>query len=374
MRKCPALQILSFYSKTLSLLIFLISGLYINLFSQNVGIGTTTPQNKLHVFGNGDVIAKVETAGPTNLAGLLLKTRANANDHLQLVKWMSGTTGTIAGIPLSNLSVVASGFGAGPLAIGTLGNYPFHIITNNIERIRITPEGYVGIGVTNPAFKLDVNGRIRVRNDGFETAGIWFNNSNNSTAGFAGLYDDHRMGFYGNGAGWSFLMDVNTGNISIGPTTPGTSRLKVVGGTATNALEVSGAIKVTGNNAPAFKLIAGSSNLYDQTPDGAYKSIIIDNSLCNNDPKAMVFVSPAYGPGSGGTKAPLSVAYDNNLGKWKIRLISMQSAVEFLGFYYVYTCGGLLDPRRPVNDAWAAWTLTSGFSKDECFNVLIINR
>jgi hypothetical protein len=47
--------------------------------------------------------------------------------------------------------------------IGTTNNYPFLFRTNSVERMRIQPNGFVGIGVANPLQRLDVFGNLRVR-------------------------------------------------------------------------------------------------------------------------------------------------------------------------------------------------------------------
>jgi len=47
--------------------------------------------------------------------------------------------------------------------IGTTNNYPFLFRTNNVERFRIQPNGFVGIGVANPLQRLDIFGNLRVR-------------------------------------------------------------------------------------------------------------------------------------------------------------------------------------------------------------------
>ena len=46
--------------------------------------------------------------------------------------------------------------------IGSIDNQDFGIITNGLDRVTVLgSNGYVGIGTTNPTYKLDVNGTIR---------------------------------------------------------------------------------------------------------------------------------------------------------------------------------------------------------------------
>ena len=49
----------------------------------------------------------------------------------------------------------------------------------------------VGIGTTNPEYKLDVAGRMRLRHEaGSFTAGMWFNKLDNTPYTFAGIRSD----------------------------------------------------------------------------------------------------------------------------------------------------------------------------------------
>ncbi len=47
--------------------------------------------------------------------------------------------------------------------LGTSNNSPLIIKTNNIERLRIAPNGFVGIANSNPQYVLDVSGRAKLR-------------------------------------------------------------------------------------------------------------------------------------------------------------------------------------------------------------------
>jgi hypothetical protein len=74
--------------------------------------------------------------------------------------------------------------------------------------------GSLGIGVSNPAFKLDVGDRMRLRSNG-NSAGIWLNDDANATSpAFIGMKANDEVGFYGQsaGPGWRFYINTTTGN------------------------------------------------------------------------------------------------------------------------------------------------------------------
>ena len=88
------------------------------------------------------------------------------------------------------------------------------------EAMRIKGNGRVGIGTNAPSYLLDVNGRVRLRNEGSGsglTAGIWYNKIDNSAvSNFVGNLNDSLFGIYGNTTGWKFLFDHKNGNMGIG--------------------------------------------------------------------------------------------------------------------------------------------------------------
>lgn len=115
--------------------------------------------------------------------------------------------------------------------------------------LTINTAGNVGIGTPDPGNKLDITGRLRVRQAN-DTAGIWFYQTKPAkNQAFVGMSTDTQVGFWGNtGAGWGFVMDTTTGNVGIGTgqATP-TSKLQV------NGSLMASSIRVDNNN-------SGSSN------------------------------------------------------------------------------------------------------------------
>ena len=89
----------------------------------NVGIGTTNPVSKLTILT------------PNNTNGF-----THMSDQ---------------GI------VLATGVGGVSATIGTSSNHTFRLIANSQAVINITPVGNVGIGTTNPTYKLSVLGNVR---------------------------------------------------------------------------------------------------------------------------------------------------------------------------------------------------------------------
>ena len=109
-----------------------------------VGVGTTSPEAIMHIAKSGSGVV-----GPRII---LDNTASPATNNQCEISFLtdSGATGTSYN---ANIKAVADGSGLGytALTFGTFGG-----TSTPAERMRISPNGYVGIGTNNPQFPLHV--------------------------------------------------------------------------------------------------------------------------------------------------------------------------------------------------------------------------
>jgi hypothetical protein len=117
------------------------------LLSSNVGIGTSTPQYPLEVNGDVGITGNLNMVNKILTFGGLKITASSSN---------YGSVTTVLTLPGSsnegsNLLLYASSNSA--------SNY-IRFAASNVELVRMTGNGYVGIGTSNPQYPLDVRGSL----------------------------------------------------------------------------------------------------------------------------------------------------------------------------------------------------------------------
>jgi hypothetical protein len=122
-----------------------VSSIYFHSTSGNIGIGTTTPQAKLHIYNtaaasaSGNEILRIGTLYDGTLPG--------SGGYMNFTDATNTALGQIRSILEANNQV--------GLAFSTFNS-------GLAERVRISNSGNVGIGTATPQAKLDVNGDVKI--------------------------------------------------------------------------------------------------------------------------------------------------------------------------------------------------------------------
>ncbi len=133
------------------------TGSYIYLFdtNDNVGIGTTTPLVKLHINSTDGIVIPVGTTlqRSINVTGMIrYNSETSQFEGYGMTSW--GSLGGVIDVNQDTKITAEDSAGA--------NNDELKFFTNGSERMRIYSNGNVGIGLSNPLAKLDVNDSIRL--------------------------------------------------------------------------------------------------------------------------------------------------------------------------------------------------------------------
>jgi len=237
-------------------------------FTGNVGIGTATPSAALEIDRGttDDVALRLASSGSTWGSGLQLR---NTSDSARTYGTFVGSDGmwhfTDVDADIDRLVIdqngrIGLGIGADEVRTslhvegteihsgGPVGGLSFADRTTE-EFVESPTEGErwvwyaqggtarlwsgqdrLTVSTTGEGLALDVPRRMRVRQGGDSSAGIWFlQDTPNADRAFVGMADDTHVGFWGNtGAGWGLRVDTSTGDVAIsGSLTKGGGGFKI---------------------------------------------------------------------------------------------------------------------------------------------------
>jgi hypothetical protein len=216
--------------------------LYIDHANQRLGIGTTSAQEMLHLYGGSLDTRELGTSSAANVIYLNTKNGPSGGDGtgigpgLVWAPYYSGYTKRSAGI----MQIAEGNYFRSGLAFYT--NNTSDATTDWSERMRISMAGNVGIGTTGPAYKLEVNGNaqfedyIRITNSGGAQRILFGNQDSNGANNPSVISGANGNTYIGGGNSWTTnggTLDytatfLNNGNVGIGTTSPDV-KLEVAG-------------------------------------------------------------------------------------------------------------------------------------------------
>ncbi len=175
----------------------------------NVGIGTISPNSKVHIISDSRVLQLQPTTSTSQFY------IAFSNDNFQNNRSLIGLDNSAGN------NLWASGGAAYALSIGTVDSRNIVFATANNERVRINTNGNVGIGTTNPATLLHVDttgadARIRVSAGSNTVQGGMIANTNGLV--YAGSITNHGFSLRTNDTDRVRIQ--TDGNVGIGNTSP----------------------------------------------------------------------------------------------------------------------------------------------------------
>ncbi len=222
--------------------------------SGNVGIGTSTPTNKL--------VINAQPGGTGNPLRLLGLNAGATSDSI-----LSSNGGTIRRLAISQIISNAwniagnSGTTAGTNFIGTTDAQALAFRANNTEWMRLTTAGNLGIGITTPNQQLEITAAMRMPATTNSTTGVIYKGANSFIHNYKPSANDGNNTFLGVNAG-NFTMSSGTSWLASGNTGVGASALNALtsGGYNTAIGNSSMPVNTTGSYNTAIGASALSAN------------------------------------------------------------------------------------------------------------------
>ncbi len=210
----------------------------------NVGIGTTSPGQKLEVNGNTSIDGNLYVSSPggawlsgkTGTNGITAASAQTASAYTPILRQTTASGNVVA------LGGLGDGFGFTTYNAARTANgvdyFPLWFSTTN---------GYVGIGNSAPGYTLDVSGTGNFT--GVVNVGTPTSASNAATKAYV---DSAVAGASGQWTTGSGLIYYNGGNVGIGTSGPG-AKLEIDGNTSAPALSIQDGSGI--DNGPAYGMV-----------------------------------------------------------------------------------------------------------------------
>lgn len=266
--------------------------------SQNVGVGTASPSQRLHVVSSGTT--------PVNLVGATA-CQINLNDGTQNANWGLGVGGV------------------GITGIASPSTYPLVLYTNGAERMRLDSSGNLGLGITPSAWAggftaIDIKyGGIAATISGSANTEVTHNayyNGTNWIAKYTGGYGT-RYGAGDGGHAWYTSSTTTTGGSTIsfnqamtldtsGNLLQGTTSVGTMSGNTVHRLANTGIIARTSSS-----LASGSAlNIVVSSGGASFAGfLVVENVVLSN---ALIRTQTTYSVfGRGTTFTATSIASSN---------------------------------------------------------------
>jgi len=230
----------------------------------NVGIGTTTPITRLHL-SDQSIPTTLGGSGVLTIAGADVGSGMNVKKEILFKTWGNSTNAHgVIGIE----TVDTANYEAGDLYFATKtgnGNIP------PTEKMRISNNGNIGIGTTNPLRTLqiganDASGLSFEAFSGSPNAGALRFGDNSGWKLNFGRSREVPFGALNSGTAGVLMTIQDNGNVGVGTTTPG------------QKLDVNGAIRV----------LAGNSIVFDNSTDSGNTQLYYDGSELVSDHRVWV--------------------------------------------------------------------------------------
>src|SRR4030043_1692957 len=243
----------------------------------NVGIGTTNPTNLIDIYSGSTQLAYIKANGSNGLITSIANTAGDPTSGI--------SSGAVFGFNGSGTNFYGIGLGAARNSKYDIwfqtgatngGGYRWYIGT--AEKMTMDSTGNVGIGITNPSYKLDVNGSVRIAS-GFDlyigsvglgstlsptSSGAYLIGANDefdysSSTNVQGVLNDIDAAIAGVGGSnyWTLnsnelYPDSTSYNVGIGATYVGTAKLYVNGNVGIGTTTPTGPLTVEGTGNVTF--------------------------------------------------------------------------------------------------------------------------